>query len=282
MLGFAWHREILSSPSLRLERDHCRNVTTAQQSTAESARPVDQPLRFTLVVPMHDEEDNVETLLGEIHDALKGLGDYEVVLVDDHSKDTTLAKLETWRKDHDAGGWLRLIHLVRNVGQSGAVLAGALHSRGRFVLTIDGDRQNDPADLPMILEILEKGEVDGVQGIRAKRQDTWVRKVSSRIGNGVRNWITGDKVIDSACGIKGFKREVFLSVQRFNGMHRFMTTLARHIGANVVEVPVNHRPRVAGQAKYGVGNRALRGLKDCLAVRWMRGRSLRIEATERS
>jgi dolichol-phosphate mannosyltransferase len=265
--------------------------TTGRTEVAANANPDQSPseitptataLRFSLVVPMYDEQDNVADLLNEIDAALKGLEPFEVVFVDDRSKDATLERMLKWREDHKAEKWFRVLQLEQNTGQSGAVLAGALHSRGKFILTVDGDRQNDPADLPRILEILERGEADGVQGVRAKRKDTWMRRVSSRIGNGVRNWITGDRVTDSACGIKGFKREVFLSVQRFNGMHRFMTTLARYVGAKVVEIPVNHRPRVAGQAKYGVGNRALRGLKDCLAVRWMRGRSLRIHAVEKS
>jgi dolichol-phosphate mannosyltransferase len=145
---------------------------------------------------------------------------------------------------------------------------------------MDGDRQNDPRDFVRMLELLEAGACDGVTGVRAQRRDTWVRRVSSRIGNGVRNLITGDRVADSGCGIKAYRRELFLAVPRFRGMHRFMATLVRYCGGTVVEIPVNHRPRVAGQAKYGIGNRAWRGLEDCFAVRWLRARVLRYEARE--
>ena len=139
---------------------------------------------------------------------------------------------------------------------------------------MDGDRQNDPRDFACMLELVEGRKCDAVTGLRAVRRDPFVRRVSSRIGNGVRNWITGDRVQDAASGIKAFPRALFLAMPRFRGMHRFMATLARQAGATVLEVPVNHRPRPAGATKYGIGNRALRGLADCLAVRWYRSRRL--------
>lgn len=228
-------------------------------------------LRFSLVVPLYDEEENVDPLLDEVAEVLGGQAPFEVLVVDDHSSDATLERLHAWRRRHGAD-WLRIVRMERNGGQSAAVLAGAVAARGRFVMTIDGDRQNDPRDLIRMLAILERGEADGVTGIRSKRQDTWVRRVSSRIGNAVRNAITRDRVTDSGCGIKGYRRDLFLAAPRFHGMHRFMATLCRYCGGKVVEIEVGHRPRVAGQAKYGIGNRALRGLKDCFAVRWLRSR----------
>lgn len=236
--------------------------------------------RFTLVVPMYDEADNVAPLLDELAEVLAPVAPFEVILVDDQSKDDSVQRILAWKKAR-AAEWLRLVCMAKNGGQSCAVLAGALHATGPFLMTIDGDRQNDPRDLLRMLELLEKGEADGVTGIRAKRRDTFVRRVSSRIGNGVRNWLTGDRIADSGCGIKGYETELFLAVPRFNGMHRFMATLVRFCGGKVVEIEVNHRPRVAGKAKYGIGNRAWRGLKDCFAIRWLKQRVIVPRAEER-
>ncbi len=231
-------------------------------------------LRFSLVIPIFNEEANVAPLFDELLEVLSPLGFFEVIAVNDGSTDKTLELMRDWKSGHDAV-WLRILDLARNSGQSGAVMAGVERARGPLILTMDGDLQNDPRDFARILEILESGEYQGVVGIRAERRDSALRRLSSRIGNGVRNLITKDVVADAACGIKGFQAEVFRSVPRFQGMHRFMATLARYVGANIAEIEVNHRPRAAGNAKYGIGNRALRGLRDCLAVRWMRKRMLR-------
>lgn len=245
------------------------------------AAKTDAAPRFSLVVPVYNEEDNVRPLLDEIEEVLEPHGPFETLLVDDASKDASVERIEAWRTEHTAD-WLRLLRFEKNAGQSAAVLAGAEHARGAFVVTMDGDMQNDPRDLIRMVELLEGGECAGVTGIRAKRRDSFVRRWSSKIANWVRNKLTGDQVADSGCGIKGFRRELFLSVPRFNGMHRFMATLARYRGAVVREIEVNHRPRVAGTAKYGVGNRALRGLKDCFALRWLRSRMLDYRVQEES
>ncbi|MGE0143296.1 MAG: glycosyltransferase family 2 protein [Planctomycetota bacterium] len=236
--------------------------------------------RFSLIVPIYDERDNIDALLDEIAEVLAPVAPFEVVLVDDKSKDDSVERILAWKRKHGAD-WLRLLCMQKNGGQSAAVLAGAMHSRAPFVMTMDGDRQNDPRDLVTMLGILERKEADGVTGIRKNRRDTFVRRMSSKIGNGVRNWLTGDRVADSGCGIKGYRRDLFLMVPRFNGMHRFMATLVRYCGGKVQEVAVNHRPRVAGKAKYGIGNRALRGLRDCFAMRWFRQRILVFAADER-
>ena len=229
--------------------------------------------RFALCIPLYDEEDNVDDLLDEIRDVLAPVAPFEVMAVDDRSKDSTLQKLRDWKSKNHAD-WLHIVQVEKNGGQSAAVIAGATVSVAPFIMTMDGDRQNDPRDLIPMLEKLEAGEADGVTGIRANRKDDFVRRWSSKIANAVRNFITGDRIADSGCGIKGYKRELFLSVPRFNGMHRFMATLVRYLGGKVVEIEVNHRPRVAGQAKYGIGNRAFRGLKDCFAIRWMKQRMI--------
>jgi dolichol-phosphate mannosyltransferase len=140
--------------------------------------------------------------------------------------------------------------------------------------------QNDPRDIPAMLARVEAREADAVVGVRRKRQDTFTRRVSSRIGNGVRNWLTGDRVTDAACGIKVIRREYFLRAPQFAGMHRFMATLVRYLGGKVVEVDVNHRQRAAGTAKYGIANRIWKGLRDCMAIRWMRTRVLRHRVKE--
>lgn len=226
---------------------------------------------LSLVIPIHNEAENIDALLDEIQEVLAPAGRYEVLLVDDCSKDQSLELMQQWKAKHSAD-WLRLICLAKQSGQSGALAAGMTVTRAPLCCTMDGDMQNDPRDLPKMLEILQDPSLAGVTGVRANRRDTFVRRMSSRIGNGVRNLITGDRVTDSACGIKMFRREYWLQVPRFNGMHRFMPTLVRYAGGKVQELDCNHRPRVAGKAKYGIGNRALRGLKDCLAVRWYRGR----------
>ena len=236
-------------------------------------------LRFSLVVPIYNEEENVATLLDEVEEVLVPHGPFEAVLVNDGSKDKSLERMQQWKRDHGAD-WLRIVCLKANSGQSAAVYAGVEQARAEVVATLDGDMQNDPRDIPAMLERVERDEADAVVGVRRKRQDSFTRRMSSKIGNGVRNLVTGDKVTDAACGIKVIKRRFFLRAPQFVGMHRFMATMVRYLGGRVEEKDVNHRPRAAGTAKYGIGNRALRGLRDCFAVRWLRTRILRHEVSE--
>jgi dolichol-phosphate mannosyltransferase len=230
-------------------------------------------LRFSLVVPIYNEEENVQNLLAEVDEVLRAHGPFEALLVDDGSKDASLARMREWKQQRGAT-WLRIVTLERNSGQSAAVMAGVEQARAAIVTTMDGDMQNDPRDLPAMVARVLAGECDAVVGVRRKRQDTWTRRVSSRIGNGVRNWLTGDRVTDAACGIKAIRREFWLRAPKFVGMHRFMATLVKYLGGTVVEVDVNHRPRAAGTAKYGIGNRIWKGLRDCFAMRWLRTRML--------
>jgi glycosyltransferase involved in cell wall biosynthesis len=230
--------------------------------------------RFSLVVPVYDEEENVEKLLAEVAEVLLPHGPFEVIVVDDGSRDRSRERMREW-KSRQGADWLRIVALARNSGQSAAVFVGVERARAEYVATLDGDLQNDPRDIPPMLARVFAGECDAVIGVRRRRQDSWLRRASSRVGNGVRNLVTGDQVTDAACGIKVFRRHLFLACPRFVGMHRFMATLARGLDARVLEHDVNHRPRTAGKAKYGIGNRAWRGLRDCFGVRWLRQRVLR-------
>ncbi|MEE2886971.1 MAG: glycosyltransferase [Planctomycetota bacterium] len=247
--------------------------------TGNNGQATGRELRFSLVIPVHNEAENIDNLLDEIRDVLSSSGAFEVLLMNDASSDDSLSLMEAW-KERNSADWLRILTLDSQSGQSAALMAGIEKTTAPLISTMDGDLQNDPRDLVTMLEMLEDEQLAGVSGIRVARKDTFVRRLSSKIGNGVRNSITGDSVMDSACGIKMFRRSYWLMVPRFNGMHRFMPTLVRYAGGQVKEIEVNHRARTAGTAKYGIGNRAFRGLKDCLAVRWYRSRLLRYRVKE--
>ncbi|HEV8660114.1 MAG TPA: glycosyltransferase family 2 protein [Thermoanaerobaculia bacterium] len=233
---------------------------------------------LSVVFPVYNEEENVPILLEEIARALDGKGwTYEIVAVDDGSADRSLEVLRSLKSKYPT---LRVITFEKNSGQTAALDAGWRAARGRFVVSLDADLQNDPADIPKMMQQLERNGADMVIGIRVNRQDTFARKVQSRIGNGVRNWITRDRITDTGCSLKLAKREAIDRVRLFTGMHRFLPTLVRMEGYKVIEMPVNHRPRRFGMSKYGAMNRAFRGLADCLAVRWMSSRNLRYKIRE--
>ncbi|HEU4522582.1 MAG TPA: glycosyltransferase family 2 protein [Thermoanaerobaculia bacterium] len=233
---------------------------------------------LSVVFPVYNEEENVPILLDEIARALSGRGwTYEIVAVDDGSSDRSLAILRESRAKHPA---LRVLALEKNSGQTAALDAGWRAARGRFVVSLDADLQNDPADIPVMMKKLEESSSDMVIGVRVNRQDTFARRIQSKIGNGVRNWITGDRITDTGCSLKLVRREAIDRVRLFTGMHRFLPTLVRMQGYRVVEMPVNHRPRQFGVSKYGAMNRAFRGLADCLAVRWMARRNLQYKVRE--
>ena len=233
---------------------------------------------LSVVFPVYNEEENVPLLLREIAAALEGKGwSYEIVAVDDGSKDRSLEVLRESRKDYPS---LRVLRLAKNSGQTAALDAAWRAARGRLVVSLDADLQNDPADIPRMMQKLEESGADMVIGVRVNRRDTWSRKMQSKIGNGVRNWITGDRITDTGCSLKLVKKEAVDRVRLFTGMHRFLPTLVRYAGYRVVEMPVNHRPRQFGESKYGAMNRAFRGLADCFAVRWMGKRMLNYEVRE--
>ena len=225
--------------------------------------------RLSLIAPVYNEVDNLERLATQVREALEPGIDYELLLVDDGSTDGSGRGIEELAA---ADPRVRGIFLERNCGQSAATAAGIRLSRGELVATIDADLQNDPKDLPAMVELLDREGVDSVVGYRMKRRDTLVRRLSSRLANGVRNWISRDSIRDTGCSLKVFRAEAVRSLPFFNGVHRFLPTLLRYHGFVVLEHPVDHHPRVAGVSKYGVRNRALRAFLDLLAVRWMRSR----------
>jgi dolichol-phosphate mannosyltransferase len=235
---------------------------------------------LSVVFPVYNEEENIPILLREIAAALEGRGwTYEIVAVDDGSTDRSL---EVLRANRERYPMLRVLSFGKNSGQTAALDAAWHAAEGHLVVSLDADLQNDPADIPAMLQKLEETKSDMVIGVRVNRQDTWSRKMQSKIGNGVRNWITGDQITDTGCSLKLVKREAIDRVRLFTGMHRFLPTLVRYAGYRVIEMPVNHRQRRFGTSKYGAMNRAFRGLADCFAVRWMGKRMLNYRVTEDS
>ncbi|MDQ6801827.1 MAG: glycosyltransferase family 2 protein [Acidobacteriota bacterium] len=227
---------------------------------------------LSVVFPVFNEEENVPILLEEIATALRGQPwSYEMIAVDDGSVDRSLEILRQSRAKYPN---LRVLTFEKNSGQTAALDAGWRAAKGTYVVSLDADLQNDPADIPVMMRKLEESGADMIIGVRVNRQDTFARKIQSRIGNGVRNWITGDQITDTGCSLKLVRRSAIERVALYTGMHRFLPTLVRMQGHKVIETPVNHRPRKFGVSKYGAMNRAMRGLVDCFAVRWMSKRML--------
>ena len=240
----------------------------------------DRGIYLSVVAPAHNEVENLPRLLEEIAAALAKLEHgWEAIITDDASTDGTASVLQDLRKKYPQ---LRVLSMRQRSGQTAAVDAGLRHARGTFIATLDADLQNDPADIPRLLDLLEAQpqQCGFVNGWRANRHDPWIRLVSTRIANRVRNWLTHEQIHDSGCGLRVFRRECIDRVKLFNGMHRFLPTLVKMEGHQVMEVPVNHRPRTAGKAKYGVLNRVFKALRDAFAVRWMQQRVLRYECRE--
>lgn len=232
----------------------------------------------SLVVPVYNEAENIRPLYDEIAQVLAGSGarrTWELLFVDDGSTDAGPAIL---RELKTADPHVRVLHLVKNAGQSAAFAAGFGLVRGRAVVTLDGDMQNDPRDIPTLLEGLVDHDI--VCGIRANRRDDVIRRVSSKIGNSCRRAFTGDCIVDTGCSLKAFRREIVGKLPMFNGMHRFLATLGEYAGGRVHQVPVNHRERTRGVSKYGVWNRMWVTIGDLMAVYWMRRRWLRYQVEE--
>lgn len=232
---------------------------------------------LSVIVPLYDEADNLRPLAAEIAAALAPRDlDYEVLFVDDGSTDDSprvLAELAA------ADSRIRVLRLASNSGQSAALAIGFRHARGTLTVTLDSDLQNDPADIPVMLDALD-ADWDVVCGVRARRRDNWVRRVSSRVANGVRNRLTGESITDVGCTLRVMRTEYVRDLPMFSGMHRFLPTLLRMDGARIREVPVNHRPRLHGEAKYNIRNRIWRALVDLFAVRWMQKRWIDRSAVE--
>jgi dolichol-phosphate mannosyltransferase len=226
---------------------------------------------ISVVVPLFNEEESISILQTELRTALSGL-DYEILFVDDGSVDRTPERIE-------AAPNIRLIRFEKNAGQSAAIYAGLAATRGATVVIIDGDLQNDPADIPRLLGEITNG-ADLVCGYRIKRQDTMMKRLTSRIANTVRSRYTKDGVRDTGCTLKAMRRECVSALFPFKGMHRFIPALVKAAGYRLVEIPVNHRPRRFGQSKYGLGNRALRATIDMFGVRWLLSRRLNYKIRE--
>lgn len=227
-------------------------------------------MKISVVIPVCNEADNVEPLAREVQAALSEHRPFEIIYVDDGSTDATVARLLEARGQGIPE--IRLLrHSVRS-GQSAAVHTGVRAAQAPWIATLDGDGQNDPADIPALIAAQLAGGDDLrlVMGNRkASRKDSWLRKVSSSVANGVRGWMLSDGTPDTGCGIKLMHRATFLELPRFNHMHRFLPALFQRAGARVISVPVRHRPRTRGASKYGLHNRLWVGIVDLFGVRWL-------------
>ena len=219
----------------------------------------------SVIVPLFNEEENMSILQSELRTALGGL-DYEIIFVDDGSVDRTVERIKPVPN-------IRVIRFEKNTGQSAAIYAGLQAARGATAVLIDGDLQNDPADIPRLLAEIAHG-ADLVCGYRVQRKDTPVKRLTSRIANAVRSRFTKDGVRDTGCTLKAMRRECVRALVPFKGMHRFIPALIKGAGYRLVEIPVNHRPRQFGKSKYGLGNRALRATVDMFGVCWLLARRL--------
>jgi dolichol-phosphate mannosyltransferase len=232
-------------------------------------------LGLSIVIPIKNEAGNIERVSDEIASAMSGQEfDWEVIWVDDGSTDESLAALRRL-VEHDARH--RYISFKKNAGQSAALLAGFHEARGPLIATMDGDGQNDPADLPALARKVQSGESDMANGYRARRSDGLARKIPSLIGNGFRNLLTGKTVRDVGCSTRVFRKACVRSLPAFRGMHRFLPTLVALQGFTISEFPVNHRPRTAGVTKYSINNRLWVGLFDTFGVLWLRKRAARYQ-----
>lgn len=219
----------------------------------------------SVIVPLYNEEENVSILQSELRDALNAI-DHEIIFVDDGSADHTIERIEIAPN-------VRVLRFEKNAGQSAAMYAGLQAARGAILVLMDGDLQNDPADIPKLLDQIARG-ADLACGYRAQRRDTTVKRLTSRIANAVRSRYTRDGVRDTGCTLKAMRRECLGALIPFKGMHRFIPALVKASGYQLVEIPVNHRPRRFGQTNYGLANRAVRATVDMFGVRWLLSRRL--------
>lgn len=232
--------------------------------------------KISFVIPIYNEEDNIGGLFEELTRVANTLEHpYEIVLVDDCSTD---GSLDTIKRLAAGQSRVRYLSFATNCGQSAALYAGFQHASGDIIITMDADLQNDPADVPKLLQYF--GEYDMVNGWRADRQDTLSKKIGSRVGNFVRNRLTWETIHDTGCSLKVMRATMLKQVRMFRGLHRFLPTLMRLEGARVIEIPVHHRARVHGISKYNNLRRGIEGLYDVIAVRWMIKRHLKIRIKE--
>ncbi len=234
-----------------------------------------------MVVPVQNEAENVRPLLAEIHRALEGVLEYEVIYVDDGSTDSTPEVLSQCALENAR---LRVLRHSARSGQSAALASGVRAARANWIATLDGDGQNDPADIPAMWERLRGFPAEEIPGMicgqRVKRRDTWLKRAASRIANRSRGWILHDGTPDSGCGLKVFRRDIFLKLPHFDHMHRFLPALYQMAGARAVSFPVHHRPRTQGRSHYGVRDRLWAGIADILGMMWLRHRMTLAECVE--
>lgn len=238
-------------------------------------------MKLSIVIPMHNEAENVVPLVREIDKACAGLPDKELILVDDGSSDDTARIIRDLQKDYD---WLRLVQHPKAGGQSAAVHSGVQAAHGEIVCTLDGDMQNPPSEIPKLVAPLMAPDAPAdlglVAGQRVKRQDTWSKKIASRLANGLRAWMLNDHTRDTGCGLKAFRRDAFLQLPFFNHMHRYLPALFARDGWQVAHVDVAHRERGGGTSKYNNLQRALVGIYDLIGVAWLIRRAKTARATE--
>ena len=232
---------------------------------------MNQSPEISIIVPVYNEADSLPQLQAELSSVMRDY-DHEIVFVDDGSTDESAKQIQRSPR-------VRLLQFVKNCGQSAAIYAGLAMARGRVLVLLDSDLQNDPNDIPRLLEEVEKG-ADLVCGYRAKRQDNWFKRTQSTIANGIRSRFTKDGVRDTGCTLKAMRRECREALVPFYGMHRFLPALIKGMGYKLVEIPVNHRSRRHGASKYTFGNRALRATIDMFGVRWLLSRQIKIRLKE--
>ncbi|OHC11185.1 MAG: glycosyl transferase [Planctomycetes bacterium RIFOXYB12_FULL_42_10] len=226
---------------------------------------------ISIIIPLYNEVDNIEPLGYSIINAMQGKN-YEVVFVDDGSTDGSTQKLREWCAQRTN---FRTVHFKKNAGQTAAMDAGFRHAAGKCVVSMDADMQNDPADIPKLIEKLNT--FDMVCGWRQKRNDPWIKRISSKVANYIRNKLSKEDIRDTGCSLKAYRRDCLDHIKLYNGMHRFLPTLFKMEGFTVTEIVVNHYPRKFGKSKYGISNRAFRAFVDLLVVRWMKKRKLNYE-----
>lgn len=230
-------------------------------------------MELSVIVPVYNEHENIASLANEIKNALEGRFRYEIIYVDDGSVDGTLECLRTLKKTIQP---LRILHHQARCGQSTALYSGIRAARAPWIATLDGDGQNDPVDIVFLTEMRDEvndSKLGLLAGWRASRQDSWVRRLSSRVANSVRATALGDRTPDTGCGLKLLRRDAYLELPYFDHMHRFLPALVQRAGWKVISVKVTHRPRIRGRSKYGIGNRLWVGVVDLMGVMWLMRRS---------
>ena len=229
---------------------------------------------LSVVIPVYNEAENVRPLVERLTTVLADWpGSAEILFVDDGSTDSTF---ELLKQAQDSNPHFRVARFKRNLGQTAAMAAGFRLAKGDAVVTLDGDLQNDPAEIPRLVELLKDWDV--VCGVRVRRRDVLWKRFSSRIANGFRNWATGDNIVDTGCTLKAYRRSCLERLELYRGMHRFLPTLLKMRGYRVTQVAVSHHPRLAGKTKYGTWDRLVKGLADVWAVRWMQKNRIDFEA----